>query len=51
MKGVPEASVLREVRPILSLHGEDLWQQELAARQLATALGKPFLKVRYLPEE
>jgi hypothetical protein len=51
MAGMPDPSVFTNVHPLLSFYGEDFWQQELAARQLAAALGKHFLKVKYLPDE
>ncbi len=51
MEGMPEASIFTDVRPMLSFYGEDSLQQELVARQLAAALGKPLLKVKYLADE
>lgn len=51
MEGMPEASIFMDVRPMLSFYGEDFLQQELVARQLAAALGKPLLKVKYLADE
>jgi len=44
--GIPEALIFNEVCPILSLFGEDLLQQELTVRQIATGLNKPLLKVK-----
>ncbi len=51
LDGMPQASIFADVHPMLSFYGEDFLQQELAARQLAAALRKPFLKVKYLADE
>lgn len=51
LDGIPQAAVFSDVHPMLSLYGEDFLQQELLARQLTTALGKPFLKLKYLADE
>ncbi len=49
--GIPPAHVFKDVKPILSLYGEDFLQQELSVRQLAAALRKPMLKVKLNPED
>ena len=48
---LPPARVLDAVHPILCFHGGDFLQQELAARQIAAALGVPLLKVSLQPDE
>ncbi len=48
---MPSPRILGSVKPILCLHGDDPMQQELAARQLAAALGMPLLAVKFLPGE
>ncbi len=49
--GMPSPRILSAVAPIVCLHGSDLLQQELAARQLAAALDVPLLKIRLTPDE
>jgi hypothetical protein len=51
LEGMPEPEVITDVHPMLSFYGEDFLQQELTARRLALALGKPLLKVKFLPDE
>jgi hypothetical protein len=48
---MPSPRILDVVKPILCLHGDDPMQQELAARQLAAALGVPLLTVKFQPGE
>lgn len=48
---MPSPRILDAVKPILCLHGDDPMQQELAARQLAAALGVPLLTVKFQPGE
>lgn len=50
-KDIPSPRVFREVKPILSLFGEDFLQQELSVRQLAVALRKPLLKLKLSQED
>jgi hypothetical protein len=45
LEGMPPVQVLSDVRPLLSLYGGDLRQQEVTARELALALQRPFLKI------
>jgi hypothetical protein len=49
--GIPEANVFTTMSPLVSLFGEDLLQQELTVRQIATGLGKSLLKIKIEPEE
>jgi hypothetical protein len=49
--GIPTESVILDVRPVLSLCGEDFLQQELTVRQLALALGRPLLKIHLRADE
>jgi len=49
--GIPTEGVIQDVKPVVSLCGEDSLQQELTVRQLALALGRPLLKVRLRSEE
>ena len=44
--GIPTEGVILDIKPVLSLCGEDILQQELTVRQLAIALGRPLLKIR-----
>jgi hypothetical protein len=48
---MPSPRVLDAVKPILCLHGGDILQQNLAARQLAAALDVPLLTARLQPGE
>jgi hypothetical protein len=42
---IPSLEILSSVKPFLSMDGEDLLQQDLAARQLAALVKRPLLKV------
>jgi hypothetical protein len=44
--GIPEENVFANLAPLLSLFGEDLLQQELTVRQIATSLRQPLLKIK-----
>lgn len=48
---LPSMAVLRQVKPFLSLHGDDFLQQEMTAQQLAAGLGRPLLKVVFSENE
>lgn len=48
---MPDADTIRKIHPLLSFNGVDILQQDLAARQLAIALGQPLLKVKLPSEE
>jgi ATP-dependent 26S proteasome regulatory subunit len=48
---LPPPRVLEAVTPILCFHGSDFLQQELAAQQVAAALGMPLLKVSIQSDE
>ena len=43
--GIPSAEVLENIAPFISMYGSDYLEQELAARQLAAAMGKPLIKI------
>ena len=47
---MPDKETVINVQPMLSLHGPDILQQELTARQMAAALGRSLLKI-ILPSE
>jgi hypothetical protein len=47
---MPDSDTIQNTHPMLSFYGLDNMQQDLAARQLARALGRPLLKIK-LPSE
>lgn len=48
---MPDKETVISVQPMLSLHGPDILQQELTARQMAVALGRSLLKIILPPDE
>ena len=50
LPGLPQTGLIQNITPLLSLHGPDRNQQELAARQLAGSLERPLLKIQVIGE-
>jgi hypothetical protein len=50
-KNFPSLDVFNSVKPFLSFYGNDILQQELAARQISIALGKPLLRIKFFKGE
>lgn len=48
---MPDKETVVNVRPMLSLHGMDILQQELTARQMAAALGRSLLEIKISQDE
>ena len=48
---MPDKETVINVQPMLSLHGSDILQQELTARQMAAALGRSLLEIKISPDE
>ncbi len=48
---LPAPEIFTEVRPFFSLYGNDFLQQELIARQMAAALERPLLRIKFLADE
>ena len=43
--GIPSPEVIENITPFISMHGSDYLEQELTARQMSVALGKPLIKI------
>jgi hypothetical protein len=50
-ENLPAPEIFSDVRPLFSLYGSDFLQQELIARQIAVALERPQLRVKFLTDE
>jgi Winged helix domain, variant/ATPase family associated with various cellular activities (AAA) len=48
---MPDKDTVIHVKPMLSLHGPDILQQELTARQMAAALGRSLLEIKIASDE
>jgi len=48
---MPDVELIRDMHPMLSFYGLDILQQELAARNLASTMERPLLKIKLSPDD